>query len=459
MLFALLAIVLGVVLVEVVLSLPAVSALFGKPLRLDLFGRPWLALSVLALGRGRGAAGRALSRRVPVVVDAAHGAGRPLSAGGLRLREALVFIQFAISTGVIACTLLMSQQMRFIANKGSASTRRTGCCSRCAATSSSSARDWVEAELQKLPGVTGVATSSFIMGRDIPGGPGKAEGNDGAMMDMRFSMLFVGDDFIPVMGIEVLQGRDFSRRLLTDVGSSYIVNETFVRRMGWDKPIGKRIALGTGAFAGPVIGVVRDFNYKSLREGIEPLVIVRNSAEAEELFMVVSLAPEGIRATLQQIRKLFADLDPTHPFEYSFLDEDLARLYASEERLMRLIGIFAAICILVACLGLFGLAASAAQQRTQEIGIRKVLGASTLSIILLLARRVLVLIAAGAIVASIVAWLAMQQWLSGFAYRAALNPAWLLLAALGAGAVALLTIALQSWRTAHGDPVEALRYE
>jgi putative ABC transport system permease protein len=320
----------------------------------------------------------------------------------------------------------------------------------------------VSAELQKIPGVVGVATSSFIMGRDIPGGTGKAESNDGAMTDLRFSMLFVGDDFIPVMGIEVLQGRDFSRRLLTDMGASYIVNETFARRMGWANPLGKRISLGMGMgtfFAGPVIGVVRDFNYKSLREGIEPLVIVRNSDQAEQRFMLVSLAPGGIRATLQQVRKLFAELDPTHPFDYTFLDEDLARLYASEERLMRLIGIFAAICVFVACLGLFGLAASATQQRTREIGIRKVLGASTLSIILLLARRVLVLIAAGAIVASIAAWFAMQQWMSGFAYRAALNPAWLLLAALAAGAVALLTITLQSWRTARGDPVQALRNE
>ena len=108
---------------------------------------------------------------------------------------------------------------------------------------------------------------------------------------------------------------------------------------------------------------------------------------------------------------------------------------------------------------LYCLAASATEQRTKEIGIRKVLGASTLAIILLLARRVLVLIAAGAAIASIVAWLAMQEWLSGFAYRVSLNPAYLLLAALGAASVALLTIALKSWRTAHGDPIEALRYE
>jgi putative ABC transport system permease protein len=240
--------------------------------------------------------------------------------------------------------------------------------------------------------------------------------------------------------------------------------------MGWDDPLGKRIGIGApGANAGPVIGVVKDFNFKSLRTSIEPFAMFRNNNDfrglpqavrpLQQRLMVVSLAPENIRETLRAVQDLFAELDPAHPFEYSFLDEDLDRLYVSEQRLMRLIGIFAAICILVACLGLFGLAASATEQRTKEIGIRKVLGASTLTIILLLARRVLVLIGAGAAVASVAAWLAMQQWLSGFAYRAALNPGYLLLAALGAGAVALLTIALQSWRTAHGDPVEALREE
>jgi len=458
-LFALLATVLGVVLVEVLLSLPMVSALFGKSLSLDLFGRPWLALGVLAFGVVIGL----LAGLYPALYLSSF---MPLTAlvgryqpAGLRLREALVFIQFAISIGVISCTLLMGQQMHFIANKGLGFDKENRILLTLRGEELVGREKLVAAELQKIQGVAGVATSSFIMGRDIPAMMGKAEGADGAMTDLGFSMLFVGDDFMPVMGIEVLQGRDFSKRLLTDVGSSYIVNETFARRMGWDTPLGKRIALGTGAYAGPVIGVVRDFNFKSLREGIEPLVIVRNFDRADERFMVVSLAPNGIRATLQQIGKLFAELDPAHPFEYTFLDEDLGRLYASEDRLMKLIGIFAGICILVACLGLFGLAASATQQRTKEIGIRKVLGASTISIILLLARRVLVLVAAGAVVAAIVAWLAMQQWLSGFAYRDALNPAWLLLAAFGAGAVALLTIALQSWRTAHGDPIEALRYE
>ncbi|MEO8016572.1 MAG: FtsX-like permease family protein [Pseudomonadota bacterium] len=458
-LFALLATVLGVVLVEVLLSLPAVSALFGKTLTLDLFGRPWLALSVLAFGVCVGlAAGLYPAVYLSSFMPLTALVGRYRS-GGLRLREALVFIQFAISIGVIACTLLMSEQMRFIASIGLGFDKENRVLLTLRDRDLVGRESLIATELGKQPGVLGVATTSFIMGRDIPHGTGKVQNNDGAMTDLDFSLLFVGDDFIPVMGIELVKGRDFSRRLLTDVGSTYIVNETFVRRMGWDDALGKRMTLGGGAFSGPVIGVVKDFNYKSLHTSIEPLVIVRNGDGNDDRIVVVSIAPDGIRETLQHIQKLFAQLDPIHPFEYTFLDEELDRLYVSEERLMKLIGIFAAICILVACLGLFGLAASATEQRTKEIGIRKVLGASTLAIILLLARRVLMLIGAGAIVASIVAWLAMQQWLSGFAYRAALNPAYLLLAALGAGAVALLTIALQSRRTARADPVAALRYE
>lgn len=460
-LFALLATVLGVILVEVLLPLSAVSALFGKTLTLDLFGRPWLGLGVLAFGLCVGlAAGLYPAVYLSSFMPLTALVGRYQPSGGRRLREALVFVQFAISIGVIACTLLMAQQMRFIASKGLGFDKEN----RVLLTLRD--RDLVEreaviaSELEKLPGVLGVATSNTIMGRDMPQVTGKVENNEGVTTDFGFNLMPVGDDFVPVMDIELLEGRDFSRRLLTDVGAAYIVNEAFVRAMGWDDPLGKRIALGAaGMYAGPVIGVVKDFNFKSLRTNIEPMAMFRNPPGVGERLMIVSIAPEGLRETLRHIQKVFAELDPIHPFEYTFLDEELDRLYVSEERLMRLGGIFAAICIFVACLGLFGLAASATEQRTKEIGVRKVLGASTLTIILLLARRVLVLIGVAAAVASLVAWLAMQEWLSGFAYRAVLNPIYLLLAAFGAGVVALLTIALQSWRTARGDPVEALRYE
>jgi putative ABC transport system permease protein len=460
-LFSLLATLLAVILVEVLVSLPAVSALFGKSLTLDLFGRPWLALGVLGFGIFVGlAAGLYPALYLSSFMPLTALVGR-YHTGGLRLREALVFAQFAISIGVIACTMLMGQQMRFIASKGLGFDKENQVLITLRNRDLVEREALIAAELEKHRGVTGVATANTIMGRDMPHVTGKVETNEGPMSDLGFNLMPVGDDFIPNMGIELVKGRDFSRRLLTEVGATYIVNEAFVRAMGWTDPIGKRVALGAGPgiFAGPVIGVVRDFNFESLRSSVEPMVMLRNFPVAGERIMIVSIAREGIHETLAAIRKVFAELDPIHPFEYTFLDEELEQLYVSESRLMRLTGIFAGICIFVACLGLFGLAASATEQRTREIGVRKVLGASTVDIILLLARRVLVLIAASAVVASLVSWLAMQEWLAGFAYRTSLNPTYLLLAALGAGAVALLTIALQSWRTARGDPIDALRYE
>jgi putative ABC transport system permease protein len=176
-------------------------------------------------------------------------------------------------------------------------------------------------------------------------------------------------------------------------------------------------------------------------------------------FLVLKVAGEGIGGTLRMLEDKFADVDAAHPFEYRFLDDSLDELYVSEQNLMELVGIFAAVCILIACLGLYGLSAFTTEQRTKEIGIRKVLGASSLQIIVLLARNILLLVLAGAVVASIGAFFAIDEWLAGFAYRASVNPMVFVLSTLVAAAVAFVTIALQSYGTARADPAVALRYE
>ncbi|HET7132375.1 MAG TPA: ABC transporter permease, partial [Gammaproteobacteria bacterium] len=259
-LFALLATVLGVIIVEVLLPLPAVTALFGKTLTLDLFGRPLLALGVLAFGLSVGiAAGLYPAVYLSSFMALTALVGRYQPSGGLRLREALVFVQFAISIGVIGCTLLMGQQMRFIASKGLGFDKENRVLLTLRGADLVEREELIATELEKHPGVLGVTTSNTMMGRDMPRASGRAESNDGSMTDLSFGLLMVGDDFIPVMGMELVKGRDFSKRLLTDVGAAYIVNETFVRAMGWTDPIGKRVALGAGAGLnpGPVIGVVK----------------------------------------------------------------------------------------------------------------------------------------------------------------------------------------------------------
>lgn len=248
------------------------------------------------------------------------------------------------------------------------------------------------------------------------------------------------------------------------MGESYVVNETMVKKMGWDQPLGKHIGNGK------VIGVVKDFHYDSLHNPVKPFVLQRfagtqnTSAQNRQLmiyYLVVNLAGDDISRTLDFIQEKFAEFDPKHAFEYEFLEDSLNKLYFSEQRLMKLTGMFAAVCIFISCMGLFGLAAFATEQRKKEIAIRKVLGATVMQIITMLARNIMYLVLMGAVIASLIAYYAMDEWLSDFAYRISINKdSWVfLVAAVVAAAVAFLTVALQSFKTAQDNPINSLRYE
>jgi putative ABC transport system permease protein len=294
----------------------------------------------------------------------------------------------------------------------------------------------------------------------------QVEQEDGKTEPTSVNNFPIGEGFVEVMGLKLLQGRDPSIRLLTDVGTNVLINEGMVRKMGWTNPLGKRItARGP---SGRVVGVVQDFNFKSLHTQIEPLVMypmnmdMSNVPEAEkplrQAFLVVKISPEDITQTLGGIERVMTEADAKHPFEFTFLDDSLDKLYKSENQLLKLIAIFAAICIFIACLGLFGLASFTTEMRTREIGTRKVLGATSWQIIGLLARPIMVLVLIASVLAAVIAWFAIDEWLSTFAYRADINPLIFLAAAIVAAAVAFITVAAQSYRTASADPVDALRH-
>lgn len=471
MLLALLATVLGVVAAKAVISLPAVTALFGKPLALDLLSSPLLAAATLAFGLLVGiAAGLYPALYLSAFVPSSAFSARYRKVGGPRLRESLVFLQFAISIGVIASTLVIAAQMRYVTeqNLGFAAENRIVVPLRGA--DLIERHELIAAELEKHPGVLGVTTSRTVMGRSVVReSRNYVETEGGGTREFQYEDLGqVGASFVSVLGLTLINGRDFSATTGTEAERPAIVNETFVREMGWAAPIGKKIGEDP-RFSGRVIGVVEDFHFQSLHERIAPFVVFRGDgdytglnpsqrANAERL-MIVNVAQDGLRDTLQQIEGSFRELDPAHPFEFSFLDDELDGLYMSDERLMRTIGVFAGICIFVACLGLFGLSAFTTEQRTKEIGIRKVCGASVAEILVLLSRRTVVLTAAAGVVACLVAWNVMAAWLSGFAYRADISPAYFVLAVVAAAGAALATISLQSWRAARARPVDSLRYE
>lgn len=467
--FSLLSLVLGYVLVEVALTLTPIADLMDDQVNQAVLHQPTVILALVGgavlMGLLAGAYPAAyLSSWAPLTaLTGKTTAGK----GSLRLREALVLLQFTISAGVIACTLLMAAQMRYVNNKSLGFAKENRLVVTLRGANTIEKLPTIRTELTKNSHVLGVSQVAVMVGQtNIPINTGKVEDDSGNLVDQQLYNMPIGEDFVKTMGITILQGRDFSNRLLTDVGSNFLVNETLVKHMGWREPLGKQISIR--GQNGRVVGVVQDFNFQSLHKSIQPFVMYAISNDFSRVplairpnlqnDLLVNVAGEDLPQTLSYIEEVLQKIDPQHPFTFSFLDRDLDSLYRSEQRLMSLIGLFAGICVFIACLGLFGLAAFTTEQRTREIGTRKVLGASTMQIILLLARRILVLVCVAAVLASVLAYFAIDEWLTNFAYRASINPAIFLLSAVVAAAVAFTTVALQSYRTASADPVHTLRH-
>jgi putative ABC transport system permease protein len=465
--FALLATVLGVLIVEVVLRLTPLNSLMGGTVVLDLRQEPvllaWLAGLALAMGLLSGLyPALYLSSWAPLTaLTGKQTAGK----GNLRLREALVLLQFTISAAVIAGTLLMGAQMRYIANKSLGFQKENRLVVTLRGTTTIDKIPTLRTEFAKNSHILGVSEAQVMLGEDTGINLVQADNNDGVLGPVTMFNVPIGDDFVQVMGLKIVQGRDFSRRLLTDVGSNFLVNEAMVHKMGWTEPVGKRIQ--AGALSGRVVGVVGDFNFKSLHTAIEPLAmypLTHDFSQVPEIFrvfqqrlLILKISGDDVSDTLGYVERVMSQVDPKHPLEYQFLDDALDALYKSEHQLNRLVAIFAAVCIFIACLGLFGLASFTTEQRNREIATRKVLGASTWQIIALLARGILILVAIAAVLASVIAYFGIDKWLTAFAYRAAINPLIFVLTAVVAAVVAFATVALQSYKTASADPVNALR--
>jgi putative ABC transport system permease protein len=389
--------------------------------------------------------------------------GDQLGGSGLRLRELLVLVQFTVTACVIACTLLMASQMRYVANRPLGFEDRGKLVVTLRGVDVLEQIPTIESELTASGRVLGATSSMAVPGMGLGTSYMDVEANDGSMNGVLVNHLPVQQNFIDALGMRVIAGRNFSLDVATDRRLAMIVNEALVRQMGWQDPIGKKMGLRGRT----VIGVVRDFNFDSLHAPVQPVVMYENivnfagiapEQRAFQLqYLVLDVATRDLTSTLELIERTLRRFDPEHPFEYRFLDEALGRQYSSEQHLLRLIGVFSAICIFVACLGLFGLATFTTARRTKEIGIRKVLGASTAQIVALLSRRTVLLVAIGSVIASALSYVAMARWLEAFAYRIDVVPTPFVLAAALSLAVALGTVALQSLGAARARPVQSLR--
>ncbi|HWK07649.1 MAG TPA: ABC transporter permease [Puia sp.] len=376
---------------------------------------------------------------------------------GGRLRSALVVFQFSISIFLIIGTLVIYHQLHYIQSKDLGFDRNQVLVIK----NTDALRNprLLQQEIKSLPGVLNITLSSFI-----PTGSQRWH-NFGTTSTSTHPL---GTEFWPVdtgylntMGIQLSQGRNFSSQLSSD-SSAIIVNETAARMLGYaGAPLDKKVtySFNGGQREFHIIGVVKDFNFNSLRDNITPLAMVMAPGWEDNLSVRIQPAQTDLPALLAQLEDKWRTFAPRQHFVYSFMDEDFDALYRTEQRLGRLFGIFTFLAIIIACLGLFGLAAYAAEQRHREIGIRKILGAEVSALVLLLSRDFIKWVLLAVLIAVPLAWWAMSKWLESYAYRDSL-PWWVLaIAALSALVIAFITISFQSIRAALANPVDSLRAE
>jgi putative ABC transport system permease protein len=267
--------------------------------------------------------------------------------------------------------------------------------------------------------------------------------------------VMVDEQYAEVLKLKIVAGRNFSKEFATD-SSAFLINETAAAALGWDQPLGKRLSMGD-FYKGPVIGVVEDFHFESFHHEVKPILFMFNRWRPS--YLAVRLRPGNVAEGIAAIQKLWKEFVPNVPLQYSFLDQDYQKLYDGERRVAQIFLVFSLLAIVIACLGLFGLASFMAEQRTKEIGVRKVLGATVSGIVGLLSKDFVKLVIVAFAVATPLAYFAMQRWLQDFAYR--IDIGWWVFALAGGIAlvIALLTVSYQAIKAALANPVESLRYE
>lgn len=385
-----------------------------------------------------------------------------VGGSNISFRKVLVVTQFAISIILIITTVVVFQQLRYMQN-ASLGYNKDHLITMAYSNQLNDRYEAFRNTLLQNSNIKAVGRSSRIpTGRLLDGMGAQVPGND-SMVPVKADIRFLATDydFIPAYGIPLAAGRNFSRSFGTDT-SNFIINEAAVKAIGWksnDQAVGKDFKYGQ--FSGHIIGVVKDFHFESLHEAITPLVFVLPQPSNQGLFNNISIKISGqnIASSLETIKNTWQKFLPELPYQYSFFDENFARLYDAEHKQETIFTTFACIAIFIACLGLFGLSAFAISQRVKEIGVRKVLGANTTTIVTLLSKEFLKLVLIAAIVAFPIAWYAMHNWLQDFAYR--INIQWwvFIIAAIAAAFIALITVGMQAVKAATANPVKALRSE
>jgi cell division protein FtsX len=375
-------------------------------------------------------------------------------------RKALVILQFSISIFLIISTLVIFKQLHFIQNRNLGYQKdhiiivplRGNAFEQYEAFKNELLRN------SRITHATATSEVPVLIGKIHMGY--EWEGKD-PNKESRMTEVIIDHDFIETFDMTIVQGRGFTQDYPSDNKEAYILNEAAVKAIELDSPVGKRFSapVHAGMREGKIIGVVKDFHFQPLHDEIEPLVMFITPGNFSYVCIRVQPDISELSGTINYIESIWNKFAPNFPFQYSFLDARFDRLYRSEQKTGRIFGYFTFLAIFISCLGLFGLAAQISEQRTKEIGIRKVMGASVSRITLLLTKDFMRWI----IVANVIAWpsayFAMNKWLQNYAYRTSIGIDIFILAAAAALFIAFLTVSFQAIRAAVSDPVDSLRYE
>lgn len=386
------------------------------------------------------------------VLKGGHKAG---SKRVLNLRNLLVILQFAVSISLITCAFLAHKQLHFMQERRLGFKKEQVLCLQSSGALTKQ-YDSFKSDLAKNPNILSATLAS-----GTPASTGSVGGVDWEGEKPDDNILWynfcVDYDFLETLELEMLKGRFFSREFSTDV-TNYVLNETATKTLDWQQPIGKMFSVWRRE--GKVIGIVKDFHFSSLHNKILPLIL-RIEPDYKSLYKVVLIRinSDDISETISYIEKTYKQFDPRFPFVYFFLDEQIDRFYAREHKLLRIFNYFSFLAVFIACLGVFGMLSYTIENRTKEIGIRKVLGANVAGIIKLISKDFIKCVLLANIIAWPVAYWAMNNWLQSFAYRVDLEIKIFVLSAIITLGIASMTVGYQAIKAAAANPVDSLRYE
>ncbi len=377
---------------------------------------------------------------------------------GSFVRRSLIVFQFAVSVFLIAATMVMWSQYNFLKQ------HKLGFNAKHVIFLPSNneirkSYNAFKSRLLQQHGIAAVSRANWVPGiaQDIEG---YSWSNAAGKHSDSFYTLIVGPDYVKVLGLKIAAGRNFSRQMSSDWTGSFILNETAAKMISRlpGKAIGQKLKTNYHP-DGNIIGIVKDFNFKSLQQKVEPVVMLMDTSAKYYSTIAIKISPSNIGSTFNYLKSVWKQFSPDLPYEYHFLDQSFEQLYRSEERISKIFGTFALLAILIACLGLFSLVSYVVQQRTKEVGIRKVLGASVPQVVNLIVKDFIKLVLIGSVIAWVPVYYFMNNWLSSFAYRINISLMTFIYSGLIALVVAMVTVSIHSIKAATANPVKSIRYE